>query len=145
MRTTRTLITAAVLIAGVPGWATELTLHLNSDQPIRRQTVQYQCDAQGAAMGLPAGPFAVEYVNGGGNSLAIVPVHGGSLIFANVSSGSGARSMPVLMKLLEAKTASPIATSSLASMRFISHGTIGMITSCGSPDQASTAPICSAL
>jgi membrane-bound inhibitor of C-type lysozyme len=53
--------------------------------------LQYQCDAQGAAMGLPAGAFPVEYINGGGNSLAIVPVHGGSLIFANVSSGSGAR------------------------------------------------------
>jgi membrane-bound inhibitor of C-type lysozyme len=71
--------------------ATELTIHLNSSQPISRQTIQYQCDAQGVAMGLPTGPFPVEYVNGAGNSLAILPVHGSSLIFANVSSGSGAR------------------------------------------------------
>jgi membrane-bound inhibitor of C-type lysozyme len=71
--------------------ATELTIQLNSSQPITRQTVQYQCDAQGVAMGLPAAAFPVEYVNGAGNSLAILPVHGMSLIFANVSSGSGAR------------------------------------------------------
>ena len=42
-------------------------------------------------MGLPAGVFSVEYLNGAGNSLAIVPVSGNSLIFANVVSGSGAR------------------------------------------------------
>ncbi len=71
--------------------ATELTIHLDGSQPISRQTIQYQCDAQGVAMGLPAAAFPVEYVNGGGNSLAILPVHGKSLIFANVSSGSGAR------------------------------------------------------
>jgi membrane-bound inhibitor of C-type lysozyme len=71
--------------------ATELTLHLTGTQPITRKTVQYQCDAQGVAMGLPATAFSVEYVNGAGNSLAILPVHGASLIFANVNSGSGAR------------------------------------------------------
>jgi membrane-bound inhibitor of C-type lysozyme len=64
---------------------------LNGNQPVTRHTVQYQCDAQGAVMGLPAGPFPVEYINGGGNSLAIVPVKGVSLIFSNVFSGSGAR------------------------------------------------------
>jgi membrane-bound inhibitor of C-type lysozyme len=42
-------------------------------------------------MGLPAGAFAVEYINGAGNSLVVVPVHEASLIFANVVSGSGAR------------------------------------------------------
>ena len=30
-------------------------------------------------------------INGAGNSLVMVPVHGTSLIFANVNSGSGAR------------------------------------------------------
>jgi membrane-bound inhibitor of C-type lysozyme len=86
-----TLLAATMLAPAAPALATDLTLHLNSNQPVKRQTVQYQCDAQGAAMGLPAGTFAVEYINGGGNSLAILPVHGGSLIFANVFSGSGAR------------------------------------------------------
>jgi membrane-bound inhibitor of C-type lysozyme len=42
-------------------------------------------------MGLPTGAFSVEYLNGAGNSLAVVPVGGNSLIFANVVSGSGAR------------------------------------------------------
>ena len=71
--------------------ATDLTLHLTGSQPISRSTVRFACDAQGAKMGLPAGTFSVEYVNGAGNSLAILPVNGSSLIFANVFSGSGAR------------------------------------------------------
>ena len=81
----------AVLTCSATAPATDLTLHLNSNQPVTRQTVQYRCDAQGEAMGLPAGPFSVEYVNGAGNSLAILPVHGASLVFSNVYAGSGAR------------------------------------------------------
>ena len=48
-------------------------------------------------MGLPAGAFSVEYINaagsdgGAGNHLAVLPIHGASLIFANVISGSGAK------------------------------------------------------
>ena len=42
-------------------------------------------------MGLPATAFPVEYINGAGNSLAVVEVHGNSMIFANINSGSGAR------------------------------------------------------
>jgi membrane-bound inhibitor of C-type lysozyme len=53
--------------------------------------MQYQCDAEGAKMGLPAGVFPVEYLNGAGNSLAILPVNGEALVFANIISGSGAR------------------------------------------------------
>ena len=71
--------------------ASDLTIHLNGSQPISRKTVRYQCDAEGVKMGLPGGVFPVEYVNGAGNSLAIVPVSGNSMIFANVISGSGAR------------------------------------------------------
>jgi membrane-bound inhibitor of C-type lysozyme len=85
------IIAVGALAFSTLAFATDLTIHLNSSQPITRQTVQYQCDAQGVAMGLPATAFPVEYVNGAGNSLAILPVHGASLIFANVSSGSGAR------------------------------------------------------
>jgi membrane-bound inhibitor of C-type lysozyme len=91
VRWRRITIGMAALACSTPAPATELTIHLNSSQPISRQTIQYQCDAQGVAMGLPASAFPVEYVNGAGNSLAIVPVHGALLIFANVSSGSGAR------------------------------------------------------
>jgi membrane-bound inhibitor of C-type lysozyme len=71
--------------------ATDLTIHLNGAQPLSRKTVQYQCDAHTAAIGLPAAAFPAEYINGAGNSLVIVPVHGTSLIFANVNSASGAR------------------------------------------------------
>ena len=91
MRLTWKQIGFGVLAWSALAQATELTLHLNGTQAISRQTINYQCDAQGAAMGLPAAVFAVEYVNGAGNSLAIVPVHGMSMIFANVSAGSGAR------------------------------------------------------
>jgi membrane-bound inhibitor of C-type lysozyme len=78
------------------GWnsfagATDLTIHLNGSEPLKRQTVQYQCDAKAAAIGLSAAAFPVEYINGAGNSLAVVEVHGNSMIFANINSGSGAR------------------------------------------------------
>jgi membrane-bound inhibitor of C-type lysozyme len=65
--------------------ATDLTIHLSGSQPVSRKTVQYQCDAKAAAIGLPATAFPVEYINGAGN------MHGNSLVFANVMSGSGAR------------------------------------------------------
>jgi membrane-bound inhibitor of C-type lysozyme len=71
--------------------ATDLTIHLSGSQPITRKKLNFQCDAQGTKMGLPAGVFSVEYINGAGNSLAVVPVSGASLIFANVVAGSGAR------------------------------------------------------
>ena len=84
-------IGAAVIAWSALAGASDLTIHLSGSQPLSRNTAKYQCDAQGAKMGLPAGVFSVEYINGAGNSLAIVPVGGNSLIFANVVSGSGAR------------------------------------------------------
>lgn len=80
-----------VLLCGALAWASDLTLHLKGDDPVQRKTVKYQCDAAGATMGLPSGVFEVEYVNGAGNHLAIVPVKGNSLIFVTVPSGSGAK------------------------------------------------------
>ncbi|MEO8727543.1 MAG: MliC family protein [Acidobacteriaceae bacterium] len=85
------ILIGSMMLSSAVFAATDLTIHLNGSQPISRSTRQYQCDAQGAKMGLPAGSFSVEYINGGGNSLAVLPIHGSSLIFANVSSGSGAR------------------------------------------------------
>jgi membrane-bound inhibitor of C-type lysozyme len=85
------LMGVGVLSCSVFAGATDLTIHLNGSQPITRNTVKVQCDAQGNKMGLPSGIFSVEYLNGAGNSLAIVPVRGDSLIFANVFAGSGAR------------------------------------------------------
>jgi len=84
-------IGAAVIAWSALAGASDLTIHLSGSHPLSRNTAKYQCDAQGAKMGLPAGIFSVEYINGAGNSLAVVPVGGNSLIFANVVSGSGAR------------------------------------------------------
>jgi membrane-bound inhibitor of C-type lysozyme len=87
----KSAIAIAILCAGATASATDVTLHLKGSQAMSRTTVQYKCDVQGAKMGLPAGPFSVEYLNGAGNSLAILPVNGDSLVFANIFSGSGAR------------------------------------------------------
>lgn len=87
----KSLIAIAIMSAATFAGATDLTLHLKGSQSISRSTVQYQCDAEGTRMGLPAGTFSVEYLNGAGNSLAILPVNGTSLVFANIVSGSGAR------------------------------------------------------
>jgi membrane-bound inhibitor of C-type lysozyme len=85
------LIGMAVWLWSAVGSATELTIHLSGSGAITRSTMRFECDSQGSKMGLPPGVFSVEYLNGAGNSLAIVPVQGKSLIFANVASGSGAR------------------------------------------------------
>lgn len=85
------LIAIAILSTGTSAGATDVTLHLRGSQAVSRSTAQYQCDAEGAKMGLPAGTFSVEYLNGAGNSLAILPVNGESIVFANILSGSGAR------------------------------------------------------
>jgi membrane-bound inhibitor of C-type lysozyme len=74
-------------------FAADITIHLAGDGEISQKAVQYECDATGVKLGLPQGPFSVKYINGAGNSLAVVPVSGESLIFANVVSGSGARYM----------------------------------------------------
>jgi membrane-bound inhibitor of C-type lysozyme len=88
---TKWITLAALSLSTALAGATDLTIHLSGSQAVSRKTVQYQCDAKAAAIGLPATAFPVEYINGGGNSLAVVPIHGTSLIFANVMSGSGAR------------------------------------------------------
>lgn len=85
------VIFMGVLLPACTMEATDMTIHLTGSQPVKRSVIRYQCDAQGVKMGLPAGEFRVEYINGAGNSLAILPVNGSSLIFANVISGSGAR------------------------------------------------------
>lgn len=82
---------AAVPLLSVSATATELTIHLNGTGTVQRMARKYQCDAEGAKMGLPAGVFTVEYLNGAGNHLAVVPVKGNSMIFVTVPSGSGAK------------------------------------------------------
>jgi membrane-bound inhibitor of C-type lysozyme len=51
----------------------------------------YSCDSVASRIGLPAGRVEVEYINGGGNSLVVIPLAGNALIFSNVSSASGSR------------------------------------------------------
>ena len=68
------MVKGAAIVIAVMAWcatagATDLTLHLKGSQPMSRSTMQYECDAEGAKMGLPPGVFSVEYLNGAGNSL----------------------------------------------------------------------------
>src|SRR5271168_3318615 len=84
-------IGAGLWSGAVAAEATDLTIHLAGDAPVSRHVVEYQCDSMGAQLGLPAGAFPVEYLDGAGNSVAVVPIGGRSLIFANVISASGAR------------------------------------------------------
>ena len=86
-----TLVVVAAVWCAPEAAATDLTLHLSGGAGLSTKVVQYQCDAQGTAIGLPSGSFWVAYVNGAGNSLVIVPLNGFSLVFANVTFGSGAR------------------------------------------------------
>jgi membrane-bound inhibitor of C-type lysozyme len=105
--------------------ATDLTIHLAGAASISRKTVQYQCDSAGTKIGVPGGPFAVEYVNGGGNSLAIVPVAGSSLIFSNVSAGSGARYTAQQYTWWEAGGAVTLSSDSLAGKAYSTCKPIG--------------------
>jgi membrane-bound inhibitor of C-type lysozyme len=86
-----TSLALAMLTGSGIAAATDLTIHLKGTEAMSRVTARYECDAQGVKMGLPAGSFEVEYLNGAGNSLAILPIGGKLLIFSNVVSGSGAR------------------------------------------------------
>ena len=91
MRRIRLLAGAGTALCSAVLGASDLTLHLKGTEAVKRTTVKYQCDTQGAKMGLPPGVFEVEYLNGAGNHLAVVPVKGNSMVFVTVPSGSGAK------------------------------------------------------
>ena len=95
-------------------WADDITIHLPASASVSRKIVQYQCDDQGPKIGLPSGSFPVEYINGGGNSLAVVPISGNSVIFSNVISGSGARYAAQQFIWWEAKGAATLYSDSLS-------------------------------
>ena len=87
-------VTAALGIAALccaSAVATDLTIHLKGNDPVKRMTARFQCDGKATGLGLPTGIFSVEYLNGAGNHLAVVPVKGNSMIFVTVPSGSGAK------------------------------------------------------
>ncbi len=71
--------------------AADLTVPLAKGESVERTTTAFRCDADGVKLGLPAGSFLVEYINGGGNSLAVLPIHEKPLVFANVVAADGAR------------------------------------------------------
>ena len=75
------LIAGAMLWAGTSALAESLIVHLPGVE-VTRIRVSFACGAEGVALGLPAGPFTVEYLNAGDNHLAMLPVHGKRLIFA---------------------------------------------------------------
>jgi membrane-bound inhibitor of C-type lysozyme len=104
----------ATLVELSPAAGTDLIIHLPNSPSLSRQQVSYQCDANGSKIGVPAGVFAVEYINGGGNSLAVVPIGGNALIFSNVISGSGARYTAQQYTWWDAKGAVTLYSDSLA-------------------------------
>lgn len=71
--------------------AEDIAIHLPQNATVSRKTVRYRCDVQAGKVGLPSGSFPVEYIDGGGNSLAVVPINGNPIVFSNVVSASGAR------------------------------------------------------
>ena len=86
-----TNVLLAFASAAIPALAADLTIPLPGNADMAKKTVQYRCDLGGAKLGLPADVFPVEYINGGGNSLVVVPISGKSMIFVTVLSASGAR------------------------------------------------------
>lgn len=106
-------ITVAFLSLTSVGFATDLTIRLPDSPAITRQSIEYQCDANGPKIGVPSGRFSVEYIDGGGNSLVVVPMSGNALIFANVIAGSGARYTTQQYTWWEAKGAVTLSSDSL--------------------------------
>lgn len=86
---TLTSSVAAFCLFSSAAAAADLTIPLSG--PISQKKVQFQCDEHAKTLGLPAGQFSVEYLNGDGNSLAVLPINGHSLIFSGVSSADGSR------------------------------------------------------
>ena len=87
--------TIAIAILGFSSLAaaaqTDVTIHVNGAARVERLTARYQCDMSGVQLGLPAGVFTVRYVNAGDSRLAVIPVKGKGLIFAQVLSADGGR------------------------------------------------------
>jgi membrane-bound inhibitor of C-type lysozyme len=89
-------------------------VHQPANTSFSRKTVQYSCDANGSKIGVPSGTFSVEYINGGGNGLVVVPIDHNALVFSNVFAGSGARYVAQQYTWWEAGGAVTLSTDSLA-------------------------------
>ena len=110
-RLAKPLLSVAVLI--IPLQSADLALHFPTNVAFSRETIRYTCDAVGPQIGVPSGIFDVEYIEGGGNSLVVVPISGNSLIFANVSSASGTRYTAQQYTWWEAKGSATLYSDSL--------------------------------
>lgn len=84
-----TILLSILCLSSLMAAAADLTIPLSG--PISQKRVKLQCDEHAQALGLPAGPFAVTYLNGDGNSLAVLPINGHPLIFSGVISADGSR------------------------------------------------------
>ena len=82
---------AAAVVLTLQAQSSDLHMQLQGHESFSRKKISYECDGNAAALGLPTKTFQVEYIHGAGNSLAILPIAGRSLIFAGILSGSGAR------------------------------------------------------
>jgi hypothetical protein len=71
--------------------ASDLTLHLHGGASMIHKLVRYVCDAGASKLGLSSGPFTVEYVTGGENGLALLPIDGNALIFVSGQTDSEVR------------------------------------------------------
>jgi len=77
------LVAVGVLAGAGGAHAAQLVLPLPDDVLPDRVSTSYVCKGMG--------PMTVDYINAGEISLALVPVTGDPLVFANVLSASGAR------------------------------------------------------
>ena len=93
----------------------DLTVHLATSALLNRKIVQYTCDAKAKAIGAPGGTFPVTYINGGGNSLVVVPILGNPTVFVAVISGSGARYVAQQYTWWEAHNAVTFSSDTLGS------------------------------
>lgn len=110
---TRAAIVLGVLSLTNVASAEDITIHLAQNATVSRKTVHYRCDGEAAKIGLPSRPFPVEYINGGGNSLAVVPIDGNAIVFSNVISASGARYAAQQMIWWDAKDSVTVYADSL--------------------------------
>lgn len=85
------LVAIAFSLAALGASGTEVVIPITGSDPMERHDVKFQCDEHAAGIGLPTGVFPVQYINGNGNSLAVLPINKRSLIFSNVLSASGSR------------------------------------------------------
>jgi membrane-bound inhibitor of C-type lysozyme len=92
--------------------AEDLIVHLHKPVSVSKRDVIYACDSKASKLGVSSGAFLVEYINGGGNSLAVVPILGNPIVFANVTSGSGARYVAQQYTWWEAKNESTLSVDS---------------------------------